>query len=42
MVFTLGLRHTFPLWQRAMTLVQFLFVQTSLASFRGGVAKTFR
>ena len=34
MVFTLGLRHTFALWQRALALVQFPVVQASLASFR--------
>ena len=28
MVFTLGLRHTLALWQRALALVQFLEVQT--------------
>ena len=42
MVFTLGLRHTFALWQRALALVQSLVVQSSLASFRGVVVKTFR
>ena len=34
MVFTLGLRHTFPLLQRGLALLQFLVVQTSFASFR--------
>ena len=34
MVFTLALRHTYVLWQRAMSLVQFFVVRTSLASFR--------
>ena len=42
MVFTLGLRHTLVLWQRAMALVQFHVVQASSASFRTGVVKTFR
>ncbi|MEM6471870.1 MAG: hypothetical protein AAF802_20085 [Planctomycetota bacterium] len=43
MVFTLRpFGHTLALWQRAMTLVQFLVVQASLASFWGGVVKTFR
>ena len=42
MVFTLGLRHTFQLCQRGLALVQFPVVQTSLASFRAGVVKTFR
>jgi hypothetical protein len=40
MVFTLGLRHTFSLWQRGLALVQFLVVQASLASFRAGVVET--
>ncbi len=34
MVFTLGLRHTFDLWQRSLALVQFPVVRTLLASFR--------
>ena len=34
MVFTQGLRHTFVLWQRAQTLVQFPVVQASLASLK--------
>ncbi len=34
MVFTLGLRHTFHVWSRGLALVQFLVVQTSLASCR--------
>ena len=42
MVFTLGLRHTFALWQRALALVESLAVQPSLASLRTGVVKTFR
>ncbi|TWT81683.1 hypothetical protein CA13_31360 [Planctomycetes bacterium CA13] len=32
MVFTLGLRHTWALSQRAMALVESLVVQTSFAS----------
>lgn len=40
MVFTLGLRHAFPLWQRGPALVQSSFVLASLASFRAGVVKT--
>ena len=41
MVFTLGLRHTFRVWQRGLALVQFPVVQASFASFRA-VVKTFR
>ena len=33
-VFTLGLRHTLALWQRALALVESPLVQASLASFR--------
>ena len=33
-VFTLGLRHTFHLWQRGLALVHSLVVQPSFASFR--------
>ena len=44
MVFTLGLRQTFPVWQRGLALLQFPAVQTrSLRrSVLGGVVKTFR
>ncbi|GAA4463092.1 hypothetical protein GCM10023156_47800 [Novipirellula rosea] len=42
MVFTLGLRHTLVLWQRAISLVQFPAVQASLTSFENGDVKTFR
>ena len=42
MVFTLGLRHTFPLWQRELALVHFLVVQALFRFVRGGVVKTFR
>ena len=34
MVFTLGLRHTFPVWRRGLALVQSSLAHTSLASFR--------
>ena len=37
MVFMLGLRHTFVLWQRSLALVQSVVVQMSPASFRRGV-----
>ncbi|SMP44630.1 hypothetical protein SAMN06265222_1011168 [Neorhodopirellula lusitana] len=34
MVFTLGLRHTFLVWQRGLALVECLVVQASFALFR--------
>ena len=34
--------HTFHVWRRGLALVESLVVQTSLASFWGGVVKTFR
>ena len=34
MVFTLGLRHTFALWQRSLALVQSVIVQISFAPIR--------
>ncbi|EGF27111.1 hypothetical protein RBWH47_03197 [Rhodopirellula baltica WH47] len=34
MVFTLGLRHTFVVWQRSLALVQSFAVLASSASFR--------
>jgi len=39
MVLTLGLRHTFDVWQRGLELVKSLVVQTSLASFRAVPSK---
>ena len=42
MVFTLGLRHTFVFWQRAMAFGT-IYRSSEIARFvQGGVVKTFR